>query len=325
MKAKWSGGIPYGLKFDRSINGLVINKSEEKTLKIILKLAETHTIIEIVDKLRNMNILTRRGGMWAVRSVSYILNPERIKFYQGIDSEGHPGNWPVLIESNTANKILEKFGKLGTGKGRSTKPKSLLTGLDIAKCAYCKGGLKVSYSKAKDHINLYYKCVKKEMYGIGYCPDSKLFRMEKVNQAIITDLLDQYLNKKNIIKYTEDYVKRNRALLKEKLNLINDKITQSLTKQLSASFKDFQILEEKILSLLEERKGIAANIYFEFDFTNLKNISRMEIEKQREILPLLIKEIIIHNDYLDITYNFSIDNEGNNTVRKNYILEEIER
>jgi hypothetical protein len=327
MQSTWKGGgIPFGYSFDHPSNKLVINKFEEKILLLIYKLAEEgNTAGGIASRLQDLGIKSRKDKIWGYKSISLLLHPARIAFYAGKDKEGSTGDWAPIIDKARADKLIKHNSLLYQKTGRSTKAKFLLTGLNLANCGYCHGGVKSIYSRTKDHINYYYKCSNKEMYGINFCPESKLFRMEKVNQAVLNDILDQSLNKKNLIKINEAYYKQRETASNEKLKELNSKINTILGKQVNAGAENYQALNAELNKLLEEKNNLTLQKFERFEFDNLRNLLRFSIEKQRDLITTIIDKIVIYNNYLEINYKFMIDSHDNNTVRKDYTKEEIEK
>jgi DNA invertase Pin-like site-specific DNA recombinase len=113
QKARTNGGplgfnIPYG--YDYIHNELVINKTEEKNVKLIFDLyLKGLSMRKIAEYLNEQNVPTKKHRSWGSQTISKILkNP----LYHGVfhwENIKHPDSFPIIIDEVTFNLVQNKI------------------------------------------------------------------------------------------------------------------------------------------------------------------------------------------------------------------------
>jgi hypothetical protein len=267
--SKIGGGTPFGYKYDRKTNRLVTVPAEIKILKIIFNLAvEGNGVTKIANYLNNNNYTSKRGGGWFNTTVGYLLQPQRLLFYQGIDKNGEKGDWEAIITKESSEKII---GYKRTIKSAKSRAIYLLSSRKILKCGYC--GSYMIVGKNKD--TAYYSCATRLQRSKDLCPESKMHRIENIEHQVVSDF--NVRKSLPLIKYFNKDKKNKLQLINEQLGKLN-KLNNSTIDNL-----------KKIISMIEE--------YQEYQFPP-------EINDLSDI----VKEINVTNEAIKITYKFPINN-----------------
>lgn len=180
-EGKWNGGrVPFGYNFNKETKEFTINKSEAEIVHFMYNFYEkSKSLLQVVRKLNEKNILTRGNRKWSATTISIILNNP---FYIGTLRYNHlkesnrstpksEKDW-IMIEDhhipiiekeqfyNCQVILKEKFRKRKGFTTRATKNLNLFAGL--LKCAYCDKQMvcqPVSTNKNKDSWTYsYYSC-----------------------------------------------------------------------------------------------------------------------------------------------------------------------
>jgi len=121
QKAKTGKGmlgfnIPYG--YDYIDGKLVVNKKEAEVVRNIFKwYIEGKSIGEIVDILRRENVPTKRGRVWAKKTVSSILKNPVYCGYLRWERYLNKGDHKPIIDVETYNRVQELIKKRGGKPG----------------------------------------------------------------------------------------------------------------------------------------------------------------------------------------------------------------
>jgi len=121
QKAKMGKGmlgfnIPYG--YDYIDGKLVVNKKEAEVVRNIFRwYIEGKSIGEIVDILRKGDVPTKRGRVWAKKTVSSILKNPVYCGYLKWEKYLNKGDHQPIIDVETYNKVQELIKKRGGKPG----------------------------------------------------------------------------------------------------------------------------------------------------------------------------------------------------------------
>ena len=117
QKARTNSGvlgfnIPYGYEY---IDGkLVINKEEAKIVKEIYSwYSEGKSLLKIVKMLNSTQIPTKKGGLWAKKTISKILKNPTYCGYLHWEDFVNKSNHEKIIEESDFNEIQNQIAKRG--------------------------------------------------------------------------------------------------------------------------------------------------------------------------------------------------------------------
>lgn len=306
----WSGigAPPYGYK----ANGkkfLVINEFEKKIILLIIKLAEEgKSNRDIAIRLNEYNLKSQQGTDWSATSIGYILNPKRLFFYAGLNSNGSPGSWPSLVSDSRIKKLGRTHHKRESIPHVNT---FLLSDLNLFYCGHCGGTVKAAIAKRSKSSDYYYGCRNRQQMGALKCNNKKLIRQETIDEFVLTSINRAAINSKNIQKYTLASEKEKNKQLAIQIQKEEKTANKLLRQFISAhdigiSYKYKNTLEEK-LKKIENLNNERLNIFdFEHFQKNGKSIKSMKIDKQRELLKRYINKIELFEDKAIIHYKFAI-------------------
>lgn len=296
---KWSGGgIPYGYRFDDQSSSLIIDESEARVLHEIFRLANMGLgVNKIANELNSMEIQPRRGREWTSTIITYILSPNRLRYYLGIDKNNNEGNWPPLLEINTYIELTSKVEKPISLKKPKEHPneKYLLTNLGIFKCGYCGGNVKASITTRDKKRILYYLCARRQNAGVASCSKSKLHRQEKINDLVLGDLNEKTSKDIfNLIVRRSDELKKNYQ--KEVIDIFNVVAKEFNDRAQIDPNVAVEIIEEGYKAILNVQKKTNKLLF-------PQQLQRSDLQKSiREN----IEEILLYDETLEIIYNFPI-------------------
>ncbi|MBU1101995.1 MAG: recombinase family protein [Bacteroidetes bacterium] len=309
MEKKWSGGgIPYGYKFNSKDSSLILESAEVQVFNIIIEMILNNVGTSVIaQELNKMGYLSRTGKPWINTVVAVLLNPKRLKFYSGYDSEGNRGNWEALLEEQTVKTILEIRNPKDKGTKLADREQYLLSNLNVLKCGYCHSTVKTSVTKKSKSVKvLYYICCKRQQSGKDLCKDSKLIRHEKINNKVISDL-------SNVLK--RDLNKFNSRHLKYVANLqrLDDikLLENSLAILKNSTISDLEAATKFKSELLPEFKELVERFEQQSPFPEIIEQKELGVNiiEQRNTIQKYIDEILLYRDHFTIQYRMPIDNE----------------
>lgn len=323
LKGNYTGGILlYGFNvIDKKV---VIDEQEGPIVKeIFAKFAQGYTVVEIADNLKSRGIRTKKGEYLIDKKIYRMLGNTK---YTGKVRHGdtvYSNIYPQLIDEHTwqAVQTIRNANKHLPGQKKDIY-EFILSGKLI--CGDCKqkmvGISGTSHTGAKHY---YYTCLSRprkrrpcELHSVGkqYLEDIVIqttwrFLSEKSTVKQIAETLYQMHERdcrsNSILKSLEN---QRSAALKATQNLISAIEQGFLTEQTKIRLKeletqisqlDFDIEQEKQRSYTYLTPQIIE------DFLNsviCGDIENMEIRKA--IVKVFIREIILYNDKIVITYNF---------------------
>lgn len=168
---QWNGGrVPYGYRWDKNAETMVIDEKESKILLQMFSLYEEYqSITSVVRYLNERSIFTRSGKPWSATGIGRILTSDwYIGSYVYNKTEGgvrtkkkEPSEWivienhhPALIEPTRLERIkhmLYQNRRRGFKKGDTVKIKHIHLFSGILTCASC--GANMSASSARRLAN----------------------------------------------------------------------------------------------------------------------------------------------------------------------------
>lgn len=299
IEKKWSGGgIPYGYRFNSDTGSLVVDESESTVLQDIFRLANMGLgVNKIANELNRMRVQPRRGREWTSTIITYILSPNRLRYYLGIDKNNAEGNWPPLLDINTYIELTPHVEKSISLKKPKEHPneKYLLTGYGIFKCGYCGGNVKASITTRDQKRILYYLCARRQNAGLSSCSKSKLHRQDKINSLVLSDLSEK--TSKDIfdlIVRRSEELKKNYQ--KEVIDIFNVVAKEFNDRAQIDPNVAVEIIEEGYKAILNVQKKTNKLLF-------PQQPQRSDLQKSiREN----IEEILLYDETLEIIYNFPV-------------------
>lgn len=323
LKGNYTGGILlYGFSvIDKKV---VIDEQEGPIVKeIFAKFAQGYTVVEIADNLKSRGIRTKKGEYLIDKKIYRMLGNTK---YTGKVRHGdtvYSNIYPQLIDERTWQAVqkIRNANKHLPGQKKDIY-EFILSGKLI--CGDCKqkmvGISGTSHTGAKHY---YYTCLSRPrkrhpcgLHSIGkqYLEDAVInttwrFLSDKETVRKIAETLyrmhEQTSRESSILKSLEN---QRSAVLKATQNLISAIEQGFLTEQTKVRLKeleaqisqlDFDIEQEKQRSYTYLTPQIIEDF---FNSVICGDIENMEIRKA--IVKVFIREIILYNDKIVITYNF---------------------
>ena len=323
LKGNYTGGILlYGFNvIDKKV---IIDEQEGPIVKeIFAKFAQGYTVVEIADNLKTRGIRTKKGEYLIDKKIYRMLGNTK---YTGKVRHGdtvYSNIYPQLIDERTWQAVqkIRNANKHLPGQKKDIY-EFILSGKLI--CGDCKqkmvGISGTSHTGAKHY---YYTCLSRPrkrrpcgLHSVGkqYLEDAVInttwrFLSDKETVRKIAETLyrmhEQTSRESSILKSLEN---QRSAVLKATQNLISAIEQGFLTEQTKVRLKelesqisqlDFDIEQEKQRSYTYLTPQIIE------DYLNsviCGDIENMEIRKA--IVKVFIREIILYNDKIVITYNF---------------------
>ena len=312
LKGYFNGGtVPYG--FDVKEKRLVINNDEAKIIQKIFDLytKQQYTIGEIVNRLKNENILNRKGEYFKHGSISSILSNKK---YKGIITFGDKVNEtyiPAIIDKEQFNfaQIRKEEGKIAAGKGKAQE-KYLLT--DKLYCGICGNKMVGDCAKKTNgKIYKYYVC-KSNKKKLKPCSNKPVRKetIERIILLMINDYLSNGIEKKKLINKVYDYLTKENPLifqLEEKINVLTTKINNLILAIEnginSLDIKDkINLLtnerEEAILQLNKEKlnKNLLTKEQIEYTLNNFTDLNIDKEEDAKLLINLFIDKVFLYEN-----------------------------
>ena len=328
-KGLYSGGfIPFGYTVkDRKV---YVDEDKAEIVRFIFKqYAAGFTVKNIVYDL-NEKGLTKNGKPFALTTVYDIL---RLEKYIGICrySDGIYTNiYPQIVPTELFNEVQMILANNKKGSS-STKADFLLKGKLI--CGLCGANMQGESGTSKSgKVKYYYKCGKRKKFNT--CKKAALPKEQLEN--LIVKIIHHMLNEpKNIDYLASEIIKANRNHLSQQsvLNtLIRERddlqkalsniikaieqglINDSMKKRMNELEEQIKILEDKIT--VEEYKKQK-----ELSYENVVAYLQKAIQlKPKPLILTLIQKIVVYDDRLEIFFNYTKENNPDDTSRQDYLL-----
>lgn len=324
------GYVPHGYKYLPETDELVIDEYEAIHVKEIFRLYNKghgyHAIATIMDK---KGFKKKNGVLWQTNAIVRILSNHIYRGFIEYKRELYQGVHEPIIDEDLFNKTQELMKKRSNKK--YPRSKYLLTGM--IKCGYCGARLKGTWiTRCEDgEKTYYYYCYSaaktpKHMIKDPNCP-GKHIPMKKVDHEVINHIINTKLDK-DIMKdkYTsrlkEDSIKLDIDILSEQIDNIDKQISKLMdlyqydnipANELSKRLEELHINKKNLLKTISEynnSRSIICNkqVKVQEILSILDNFELIwkeaTFEEKRNILKLLIKEVIITNDNVKIIPNY---------------------
>lgn len=339
IKGLFTGGsIPYGYK--------VINQKpmiEESQSKIIIEMFEDYLsgmrLKDIVDKLVKAGIKNANGKSFTINSVSRILRNENYKGVVFADNTAYTNIYPSIVKEDLFDEVNNRL-KISkrTSAHHKGKVNYLLSGKLF--CGKCNGLMTGDSGKGKlGKVYNYYKCFTKKKDNAS-C-DKKSMSKEYFEDKIITasqeflsrvdlpklanKIVNVYNNniKENYkLKTLEKEVSENKKKLKNVLSALENGIFNDTTNQ---RMQELEITIKEI-----EEKIAVANTQTTIPFDEktileyLQSFKELDYSKEKakqRLIDMFINRIVLFDDYADIYFNSSEDNNTKVDLKKQPELE----
>lgn len=278
-RGEFQGQAPYGYNYNKNTKSLEIDENRADTIRFIFNewIKPETTIRSLVIKLNDMGIKTKRGNLWADRSLHIVLrNPTYIgyiRFTQG----GMKRNWydpnmktiksthKPIISEEIWNKAQQKMKIHDDTYFRYMKPapkhEHWLRG--ILKCSSCGKNL---YKKKVKNRPASFQCGN---YVKGRCKYNHYVRESVIVDAILNQIKKDFTDCLDINICIKSEVSNELDLIYKQL----DKI-----KQKEKRIKEAYINE---IDTIEEYKENKQKLKFELDKIN-KEIERLQTENKED-------------------------------------------
>ncbi len=309
--------------YSKQISGLVVDEAANQKMQILFKMALTSSIREIA-KVLNMPIISVRRAMME----------DRLLFYQGrrrdpVTNEIIQGEWPAIIDAETAYKILDARTKRPAG-GPRRQAAGLLSNLNgLTVCGYCNGNTRgmVNSYKRKDGTKIsYYACQAKDLGRL--CFGARMFPQHIIDDRVITNLVGtldhvEELQQHWLAAQSTDTVGQINKLERQEASLVSQK--KRLVAAVTEGVIDFADAKEKrqeieagiisVTTQLASLRLVGSEPAWDDMNITAEEFDMLDFEEQREVITIAIRRIRIFANYLQIEYRFPRDSSGNTTAR----------
>lgn len=326
-KGLYSGGfIPFGYKVkDRKV---YIDEDKAEIVRFIFKqYAAGFTVKNIVYEL-NEKGLTKNGKPFALTTVYDIL---RLEKYIGICrySEGIYTNiYPAIIDASLFNEVRMILARNKKGSN-SVNTDYLLKGKLI--CGLCGSNLQGESGTARSgEIKYYYKCGKRKKFNT--CKKTALPKEQL--ESFVIRIVHQLLDKPENIDYLASEilkVNKNRLCKQSVLNTLireRDDLQKSLSNIIKAIEQGLinDTMKKRMNELEEQLKILEDKITIE-EFKQQKQLSYENVVaylqkaillKPKPLILTLIQKIVVYDDKLDIFFNYTNENNPDDSSRQDY-------
>ena len=338
-QGKWVGGfLAHGYKLEKNGDPLpngrqphkvILNPELAPKLRIIWEMAANNkSLMEIGQELERQGVKTCHGKAWRKQTLSAVIKNPFYKGYILYSKELHKGIHEAMIEPaiwEKANRIVK--AKL-PGHGFSRKPKTynyLLSGL--LKCGKCGSHLISVSNKGRDGKKFHYYICGRSKQKLG-CDELSIpapvfdraligyFRKASQNRDIIIKGIGDAMREAQLmagridtmIAETEAKLNECQHEAKTLLDLaMTGTVTQGPAYKTKMSEIDNQIImhEDKLTKLRTQKTANdmtanSANYLHETLRFALEYLDKAPAEAQKSLVFALVKEIVIHNDVIDL-------------------------
>lgn len=263
-RGEWLNRAPYGYKFDKNSQTLVVVDEMAKNVKLIYDtfVSNCTSIKSVVKRINSLNIPSPRGGLWSDISIKRVLqNPAYIGYmrhceggfgrnYRNENIQLYKGNHPAIIDQEIFDKAQEKMNYFYSKHKKYAKPAAMhahwLSG--IMKCSNCGHTLvRVATSSRKP----WFQCCG---YTKSYCEISHHITEEVAVKLILEQLKNDFSEKLdiNIIKPVQNF--------NDDITLLNSEISK-----LETRLSRIKIAYQDGIDTLEEYKMNKININKKID------------------------------------------------------------
>lgn len=320
-KGNFTGGIIlYGYKVENK--KVVINEDEAQVVKnIYLDFASGKLVTDILAELKEKSVLYR-GKNFGRNTLYNFLRNEKYNGKYVFNNEVFTNIYPKIISDELFETVRSKIESNKYGKH---KPDVVYLLKNKLKCGYCDHTVNSDAGTSKSgKINRYYKCSGKRTNK--NCP-LKPIRKELLEDVVVQTIL-KALGTNDLIKNIADKIisiNEERIANDSTLSLLSkelDKVENSISNVLSAIDKG--IITSSTKTHLEElenkKKEISEQIAIEATKERMK-LTREDVVKYmktaitkspKQMIDLVVKNIILYNDKLEIFFKYNRKQEESN-------------
>lgn len=321
-RGEWLNAPPFGYKFDRNTQTLVIVEEKAEIVKFIYKSfieMSERNIKKLVRKLNDMKIASPKGGLWSDLSVKRILrNPAYIGyiryceggFKRNYDNENiqlFKGKHTPIIEESIFNEVQEKMKISNQQNIKYMKPASIHTHWlsGILKCGDCGRTLVRTAIRSRKP---WFQCTG---YTKAYCQVSHYIREDVAIPLILEQLKKDFSQKLNInITKTTEIFEDEILILKAEIEKLYSRLKRAKIAYQDGidSLDEYRENKLKITQKIENtEKKIKAFIEKQKSNTDEEIIYKKSAEAYKILsnnkTPLEIKQEIARNLFEKIVYD----------------------
>jgi site-specific DNA recombinase len=325
MKGSFLGGTPPApYIYHAESRQPVIEQTALSLYQKIWRLAETFSAKSISEQL----------GL-PYSSVRRALADDRLDFYQAQrrdlqTSEMITCQWPAVMTPDQAARI-RAARRTRTSNGQSTKPTSLLSGLNLLKCGYCGQTVKTWFNgrPRKDGTKLrYYGCSSKDTSN--KCPKSRTVPQIVLDTRLLTNVFNTIGCLEDLMRHwlasqgRDDYDSQRKKLEIEERSLQQqmDRLIESVTKDvfsLDQAAKIKSKLTTALAAIKAEKHSLKSTQISPPDWDSLlltrEEFDHLDFTDRRRFLSLLLDEVRVYQTYAILNFKFPRDKNGDRTAR----------
>lgn len=282
------GTVPFGYDLDPVPVGKKTRhkyKPHEKERHIINKIfelyAENYSLRYLQEYLTEQGIVTRRGKMFGITSISRILAND---FYIGTRRYSCDGYEDLIIENSHApiidmslwNKVQARKHGDKLPEPRKKKDLYALTGKIF--CAYCDShffGIRSgSQQKNKYYDYKYYVCSESKNYKTCQC---KRIRKDIIEDAVLLEIKQRILNEDAIKRLAREVI----AVCESSPDDVTKKLKRLKKRQREIESGLDELLDMKMRKLINEKTLIRKNAVLETELQDVEKQIYMYQEQER--------------------------------------------
>lgn len=327
FQCKYNGaGLALGFKID-SDKHYQIDTEKAEIVKHIFEMYDGGSnITQIIDYLDERGIKTAKGNSFSHTAVARILqNKQYIGVYRWRDVVV-PDGIPKIIDEALFERVQKKMiaNKKAPARSRG-EVEFLLTGKLY--CGHCQGGMIGDSGTGKSGRKwYYYSCINKKRRG--HVCKKKTVKKDEIERLIVEHTVNYVLQDEvieyivdlvmeaqseemkdtSMLDYFESRLRETESAIKNLMKAIEQGIITDTTRErlleLEAEKRDInaEIIKEQIVRPTFEREQI---IYF---LESFKGGDVDDKDYQRRIIDMFIYKVVLYDDKLIITYNYSGSN-----------------
>ena len=325
LKGSFLGGVPPApYKYDQNLRRIIIDETSLHIHQKIWRLAETHSAQAIANKLGMPNSSVRRA-----------LSDKRLDYLQAIRRDPETGaliqcEWDPVMSADQAARIRAARRTRKTN-GASTKPKALLSGLDLLKCGYCGRTVKtrLNNKSRKDGTKLrYYGCNANNAKST--CPKSRSMPQVVLDEKVLTNVfntigcLDDLMHHWVTSQGSEDYDKQMKLLESEEKS-IQQQMQRLVEAVAEGALTNEDVAEKKarvktdLSEIQSKQKALKSTRVSPPDWDSLlltrEEFEHLDFIDRRRFLSLILEEIKFYDKYAILVYRFPRTESGDRSAR----------
>ncbi len=315
QKGNYTGGfVLFGYRVENK--KLVIHEDEAQIVRQIFSdYASNKKVTNILKELQDNGIL-HRGKPFAINTLYRLLSLEKYTGVYHYKGQTFNNIYPQIISVELFETVKAKIESNKYGKH---KPDVCYLLKNKLKCGYC--GMPVSSDSGTSKngsIIRYYKCNSKKRKKQDCSLNA--FRKEVIESLVINTTLEVFASDTNLRTLAEKIAERQLIRLNNcsVLNILQEehtKVSQAIGNILKNAEQGLitKSIQERLQQLEEKQSSLHEKIEIEKSKTRLvlkpeditQYIRKALQKKPRELIDLLVKEVIVFNDKIQIIYNYT--------------------